>query len=44
VIIDLAREDGVTRAVVAGPDNPLAPLIAGDTADAAPLHSQAAPA
>ena len=40
VIIDLAREDGVTRAVVAGPDNPLAPLIAGDTADAAPLHSQ----
>ena len=40
VIIDLAREDGVTRAVVAGPDNPLAPLIAADTADAAPLHSQ----
>ena len=40
VIIDLAREDGVTRAVVAGPDSPLGPLIAGDTADAAPLHSQ----
>ncbi len=40
VIIDLAREGGVTRAVVAGPDNPLAPLVGGDTADAAPLHNQ----
>jgi PAS domain S-box-containing protein len=40
VIVDLAREDGVTRAVVVGPDNPLAPLIAGDDAGAAPLHSQ----
>ncbi len=40
VIVDLADEDGITRAVVAGPDNPLAPLIAGDDAAAAPLHSQ----
>lgn len=40
VIVDLAHEDGITRAVVAGPDNPLAPLIAGDDARAAPLHSQ----
>jgi phosphoserine phosphatase RsbU/P len=40
VIIDQANEDGITRAVVAGPDNPLAPLIAGDEAGAAPLHSQ----
>jgi len=40
VIIDLVQDDGVTRAVVAGPDNPLAPLIAGDEARAAPLLSQ----
>jgi phosphoserine phosphatase RsbU/P len=40
VIVDMAREDGIIRAVVAGPDNPLAPLAAGDQAGAAPLPSQ----
>jgi serine phosphatase RsbU (regulator of sigma subunit) len=40
VIVDMVHEDGITRAVVAGPDNPLAPLISGDEAEAAPLPGQ----
>ncbi|MGA2826483.1 MAG: SpoIIE family protein phosphatase [Streptosporangiaceae bacterium] len=40
VLVDMVHEDGITRAVVAGPDNPLAPHIAGDEAEAAPLPGQ----
>jgi PAS domain S-box-containing protein len=41
VIIDLAREDGVTRAVVAGPDGgPATALIAGEPARDTPLHAE----
>jgi PAS domain S-box-containing protein len=43
VIIDLAREDGMTRAVVAGPDGGSATvLIAGEPAPDTPLHAEVA--
>ena len=45
VIIDLAREDGMTRAVVAGPDGgPASALVAGDPAPDTPLHAEVAEA
>ena len=40
VIIDLVRGAGITRAVVAGPDLPPQPLVAGERAEPAPLHTQ----
>ncbi|HEY4462034.1 MAG TPA: SpoIIE family protein phosphatase, partial [Streptosporangiaceae bacterium] len=41
VIIDLAREDRMTRAVVAGPDGgPATALVAGDPAPETPLHAE----
>ena len=40
VIIDLVRGAGITRAVVAGPDLPPRPLVAGERAEPAPLHTQ----
>ena len=40
VIIDLVRGPGITRAVVAGPDLPPQPLVAGEKAEPAPLHTQ----